>query len=79
MVYHIISQRKIHQYMLLTLDQEVFKAPNTPCLINGEPYSLVYYHETPTPGVKPRHNKIAIEGDGDFLDAVVVFEIEQHN
>ena len=74
MVYRVIAQKKIHQYVLLTLDQDVFKAPNTPCLINGNPYSLVYYHETPMPGVKPSHNKIAIEGDGDFLDAIVVFK-----
>lgn len=76
MVYRVIAQKKIHQYMLLTLDQDVYKAPNTPCLVNGDPYSLVYYHETPMPGVKPNHNIIAIEGDGNFLNAIVDFEIE---
>lgn len=76
MAYRVIAQKKIYKYVLLTLDHDVFKTPDTRCLINGEVYFLVYYHETPMPGVKPRHNKIVIEGDGDYLNAIVDFETE---
>ena len=75
-VYRVTAQTNIHQYTILTLDHDVYKSPSTPCFINGEVYYLVYYHVTPMPGAKPTHNKIVIEGDGDYLNAIVDFEKE---